>query len=314
MTETSDNIKYDSAGFDLSDAGENVILELGGGVTKEDSEQPTKQQEEKKGKQKEEPTVLSESEEWKSKGNEEFKAKNYETAVEYYSIAIEKCPSPSDTTSSNDGTDEAETIVSSSLLSGQRILEMKEQHELEQREAAYKKHRRRDRDETQPSSDDDDGDDDENSPKEFQVPHHPHAKSLSIYHSNRAAALFYLKRYEECIQDCSISMLLNPSYIKPVIRRMSAYESTDKIEEALNDAKHALTIDSGNKVVKNHVNRLQKLEDERIEKLKEETIGKLKDLGNSFLGNFGLSLDNFQTVQDPNTGGYSISFNNNANK
>lgn len=308
MTKTSDNIKYDSAGFDLSDAGENVILELGGVVTKEESEQPTKQQEEKK-------TVLSESEEWKSKGNEEFKAKNYETAVEYYSIAIEKCPSPSDTTSSNDGTDEGETIVStSSLLSGQRILEMKEQHELKQREAAYKIHRRRDRDETQPSSDDDDGDDDENSPKEFQVPHHPHAKSLSIYHSNRAAALFYLKRYEECIQDCSISMLLNPSYIKPVIRRMSAYESTDKIEEALNDAKHALTIDSGNKVVKNHVNRLQKLEDERIEKLKEETIGKLKDLGNSFLGNFGLSLDNFQTVQDPNTGGYSISFNNNANK
>lgn len=310
MTKTSD-IKYDSAGFDLSDAGENVILELGGGVTKEEeSEQPTKQQQEEK------KTVLSESEEWKSKGNEEFKAKNYETAVEYYSIAIEKCPSPSDTTSSStDGTDEAETIVSSSLLSGQRILEMKEQHELKQREAAYKKHRRRDRDETQPSSsDDDEGDDDENSPKDFQVPHHPHAKSLSIYHSNRAAALFYLKRYEECIQDCSISMLLNPSYIKPVIRRMSAYESTDKIEEALNDAKHALTIDSGNKVVKNHVNRLQKLEDERMEKLKEETIGKLKDLGNSFLGNFGLSLDNFQTVQDPNTGGYSISFNNNTNK
>jgi hypothetical protein len=43
----------------------------------------------------------------------------------------------------------------------------------------------------------------------------------------------------------------------------------------------------------------------------EETLSKLKELGNSLLGNFGLSLDNFNAVQDPNTGSYSISFNQN---
>ena len=47
---------------------------------------------------------------------------------------------------------------------------------------------------------------------------------------------------------------------------------------------------------------------ERQEKMKEEVMGKLKDLGNSVLGNFGMSLDNFKMDKDPNTGGYSIRF------
>ena len=35
---------------------------------------------------------------------------------------------------------------------------------------------------------------------------------------------------------------------------------------------------------------------------------KLKELGNSLLGKFGMSLDNFKAVKDPATGSYSISF------
>lgn len=56
------------------------------------------------------------------------------------------------------------------------------------------------------------------------------------------------------------------------------------------------------------VARLQPVVAERHEKLKSEMLGKLKDLGNSLLGKFGLSLDNFKTEKDPSTGSYSIKF------
>ena len=38
-------------------------------------------------------------------------------------------------------------------------------------------------------------------------------------------------------------------------------------------------------------------------------VGKLKELGNSLLGRFGLSLDSFAAEKDPETGAYSIKFN-----
>ena len=41
------------------------------------------------------------------------------------------------------------------------------------------------------------------------------------------------------------------------------------------------------------------------------SAGKLKELGNTVLGKFGMSLDNFKAEKDPNTGSYSIQFKQN---
>jgi tetratricopeptide (TPR) repeat protein len=146
---------------------------------------------------------------------------------------------------------------------------------------------------------------------------HAYGEKLAVYYCNRAAALLQLAaeggeqdaHLKQAIDDCSVAVLLRPAYVKAWLRRATAYERLDNTEAALQDAKTALQMEPGNASIQKTVRRLQKLEDERLEQLKTETIEKLKDLGNSILGNFGLSLDNFNAVQDPNTGSYSISFN-----
>lgn len=65
-------------------------------------------------------------------------------------------------------------------------------------------------------------------------------------------------------------------------------------------------LDPGNSRARANIAKWEPIVKERQEKMKEEMMGKLKDLGNSLLGHFGMSLDNFKFEQDPNTGGYSV--------
>ena len=54
--------------------------------------------------------------------------------------------------------------------------------------------------------------------------------------------------------------------------------------------------------------RLETESEERMTKMKDEALGKLKQLGNSILGNFGMSLDNFNMKQDEKTGSWNIRY------
>ena len=91
---------------------------------------------------------------------------------------------------------------------------------------------------------------------------------------------------------------------------MQINEKADKLDEALADAKKIREVESTYPKIESTVDRLQTKYDEKMNKLKDEALGKLKDLGNTILGNFGMSLDNFKMKQDPNTGSWSISMNN----
>ncbi|KAL4176327.1 hypothetical protein KRP22_001279 [Phytophthora ramorum] len=122
-----------------------------------------------------------------------------------------------------------------------------------------------------------------------------YAYNRAVYFSNRAACLLRLGRTEE----------------SALLRRAEALEKLDKLEEALADYDAVLKIDpTVSTAVKGH-ERLQKIVHERQEKMKAEMMDKLKGFGNTILGKFGLSTDNFQMVQDPATGSYSINFQQN---
>jgi tetratricopeptide (TPR) repeat protein len=135
-------------------------------------------------------------------------------------------------------------------------------------------------------------------------------QQLAIYWANAAACHLQLDRAADCVLACSKALTFNPQYAKAAMRRSTAYEQLDELDKALKDAQQVLELKPGDVSATAAVKRLQPLVDARTEKLKEETLGKLKDLGNTLLGKFGLSLDNFAAEKDPNTGSYSIKFNN----
>ncbi|KAF3452894.1 hypothetical protein FNV43_RR03327 [Rhamnella rubrinervis] len=143
----------------------------------------------------------------------------------------------------------------------------------------------------------------------YLAPEMPSSVDLrSTCYSNRAICFLKLGKYEDTIKECTKALELNPSYMKALVRRAEAHEKLEHFDEAISDMKKITELDPSNDQARRAIRRLQPLAEEKREKMKEEMIGKLKEMGNSLLGRFGMSVDNFKAVKDPNTGSYSISF------
>lgn len=134
------------------------------------------------------------------------------------------------------------------------------------------------------------------------------ASQRSVYYANRAACYLQQKQYQNVVTDCTAALKINETYVKALKRRAQAQEHLDELERALEDYRKIAKEQAGDKEVQQNIQRLEPIVHERTEKMKEEMMGKLKDLGNSVLGHFGLSVDNFKATKDPNTGAYSINF------
>lgn len=136
-------------------------------------------------------------------------------------------------------------------------------------------------------------------------------KDRAMMYSNRGAAKMKMNLNVSAIEDCTKAIELDSTYMKAYYRRAQLYEATDKLDEALADYMKILELDPLHREALYASKRLPDQINERNEKMKAEMLGKLKDLGNMILRPFGLSTENFQLNQDPNSGGYSINFKQN---
>ena len=130
----------------------------------------------------------------------------------------------------------------------------------------------------------------------------------SVLYGNRAACFMSLEMPELCISDCDKALSFNEHYTKVRLRKFWALRKISKYNDALAEIKKAIEEDPEvEKVHAKEYQEVQKEAAEETEKLKAEAMGQLKDLGNKFLGLFGLSTDNFHLQQNEN-GGYNIQF------
>ncbi|KAF5177200.1 Tetratricopeptide repeat protein [Thalictrum thalictroides] len=127
----------------------------------------------------------------------------------------------------------------------------------------------------------------------------------SICHSNRAVCFLKQNKYEEAIKECTKALELNAKNVRALIRRGEAHEKLEHFDKAIADMKKILELDPSNDQARKSIRHLEPLAAEKREKMMQEMQGKLKEMGNSFLGIFGMSVDNF--VKDPNTGSYTLS-------
>ncbi|KAK6905193.1 hypothetical protein I204_08149 [Kwoniella mangroviensis CBS 8886] len=131
---------------------------------------------------------------------------------------------------------------------------------------------------------------------------------------NLAACYIAIKDDKKAVEACSEALKIDPKYIKGLHRRATANERIGDLN-ALVAAKEDYTLlttllPPTSPLLPSIKRSLFTLPEQiKVEEKKQmdEMMAKLKDLGNSLLGNFGLSTDNFKFEKQEN-GGWGMQF------
>ncbi|XP_055359369.1 sperm-associated antigen 1-like isoform X2 [Betta splendens] len=84
-------------------------------------------------------------------------------------------------------------------------------------------------------------------------------EDLCILYSNRAACYLKDGNSQDCIQDCTKALELQPFSLKPLLRRAMAYETLERYRKAYVDYKTVLQIDTSVQAAHDSVNRITRL-------------------------------------------------------
>ncbi|EPQ29698.1 uncharacterized protein PFL1_02918 [Pseudozyma flocculosa PF-1] len=163
---------------------------------------------------------------------------------------------------------------------------------------------------------DDDDDDDNGQPPAPRPADEPQEIKTLRATINANLSLCYLKLHQhaQAVDAATQALISQPLYVKALHRRSLANIQIDtlaSLSSALEDQKLLLTLPdlpaSTRPSIQKSIADLEPRVGELAEKEKQEMLTKLKGIGNSLLGTFGLSTDNFQFVKQDN-GGYSMNF------
>lgn len=139
-------------------------------------------------------------------------------------------------------------------------------------------------------------------------------KARAVLNANIAACYLKLGEHKQAIEACTQALLDDPDYVKALQRRAACNEilnTWSSLTAAQEDYTSLLRLSSIQSQTREIEGKLRSIKPRLEAAQKAETaemLGKLKGLGNSILGNFGLSTDNFKF--EPNgQGGYSMNFN-----
>ncbi|KAI0756660.1 hypothetical protein C8Q80DRAFT_1129813 [Daedaleopsis nitida] len=238
---------------------------------------------------------LKGAEDLKQEGNDHFRAKRWDEALAAYKSALGHLPQRSTPDRSSMELEDTRPTVDSD-------------DEPESRASSRPSERMSEKQGARPQEE-------EVPPSELDV---ECAKARSILNANIGACYAKLGEHKDVVTACTEALKDDPKYIKALQRRAAANEqigSWTSLSSAQEDYKTLLDLLPPTSPDLVGVRRSLASLTPRVEAAQKretaEMLDKLKGLGNSILGNFGLSTDNFQFT--PNgQGGYSMNFAQNS--
>lgn len=207
---------------------------------------------------------MTQSQRLKDQGNDQFRSDRFDDAVRFYLLALDEIesfvppppPRPPSATSDQKGEEEHKAAE-----------EEKENSTSNEHESSQPQQQQEQTTEPSPLS-------------QPEIPPQLAQDLIDLYcalRSNIAAARLKLQDYQATISECNLVLAYQPNHIKALFRRSSAFEATEKFDEALVDMEQLVKLvpssDSSASQYAEAVKRITLKRDEKRKREMDEMLG-----------------------------------------